>query len=117
MPGAAGFIEAGKLKGLATTGTERSRFMPSLPTLVEKNYDVISEKNYVVFAPPGIPENVAGAISKAFEKMSQDKRIEKDLAAQTVIPMFLPHAEIAKKLAKIEARYQRVAKVAGLTKK
>jgi tripartite-type tricarboxylate transporter receptor subunit TctC len=117
MPGVASFIEAGKIKGLATTGPERSKFMPDLPSMVERGYEVLSEKNYVIFAPPKLPKDVAEVLAKAFEKMTKDPRVVKDLAVQTVTPLYFNHEEVVKRLTQIEARYAKIAKAAGISKK
>jgi len=117
MPGAVSFVKGGKIRGLATTGPEKSKFMPDLPAMVERGYDVLSEKNYVVYAPPGLPKETAEIISNTFEKMIRDKRVINDLAVQSVIPLFLPHEPTAKMLAKIEDRYRKIAEIAGIKRK
>lgn len=117
MPGVASFIEGGKIKALATTGPTRSKFMPDVPSMVERGFDVISEKNYVIFAPPKIPKEAAEVLSKAFEKMTKDPRVVKDLAVQTVDPLFFNHEDTVKRLTTIEARYGKIAKAAGISKR
>jgi tripartite-type tricarboxylate transporter receptor subunit TctC len=51
-------IKAGKLKPLATFGTERTASLPDVPTLKELGYDVEFSLWVGLFAPKGTPGNV-----------------------------------------------------------
>src|SRR5690606_18746622 len=53
-------LEGGKLRLLATTTSQRSRFVPDVPTFKELGYDVVFEDWSGLVAPAGIPpERVA----------------------------------------------------------
>jgi len=110
------FVAAGKVKALAITGPERSSYLPDLPTLLEKGYNVISVKDYGVFAPPGLPKEIADFISKTFEKMAKDERVIKDLDKLTVTPLYRNHDEFVKRLLEEDVKFYKLARFAGLIK-
>lgn len=63
-------LAGGKLRVLATTGTQRSRFLPDVPTMVELGFkDVVAEVWVGVFMPPRTPtaivNHAAAAIAQA----------------------------------------------------
>lgn len=110
------FIAAGKIKALAVTGPERSPYLPELPTMIERGFNVISVKDYGVFAPPGLPSEIGDFISKTFEKMTQDERILKDLDKLTVTPLYRNYDEFTKNLLEEDVKFYKIARFAGLIK-
>ena len=63
-------LSSGKLRVLATTGAQRSKFMPNVPTMVESGYkDVVAEVWLGVFmpaqTPPAVVAKAAAAINEA----------------------------------------------------
>lgn len=111
------FIDAGKVKGLAITGPDRSKALSEVPTFVEKGYNIISVMDYGVFAPPGLPNEIADIISKAFEKMTKDERIIKDCNEHGLTPLYRNQEDFKKRLLEEDVRYYKLARFAGLIKK
>ncbi len=65
--GASGVIDhirAGRLKGLATAGAERSSEAPDIPTIAEAGYDFQRETYFVLLAPAATPEPVIALIER-----------------------------------------------------
>ena len=63
-------LPSGKLRVLATTGAQRSKFMPNIPTMLESGYkDVVVEVRLGVFmpahTPPAVVARAAAAINEA----------------------------------------------------
>ena len=59
-------IRAGKLRGLATTGSTRSPILPELPTLVEAGVAAYELVNWVgICAPAGTPAHIANDLASA----------------------------------------------------
>src|SRR5262245_50610862 len=48
-------IGSGALRILAVTGSQRSRFLPHVPTMRELGYDVVAEPWIGLFAPARLP--------------------------------------------------------------
>ena len=57
----------GKVRILATTGSQRSTSMKDVPTLREVGIDLVVDGWYGVYAPAGLPEAQLQALSKALE--------------------------------------------------
>jgi tripartite-type tricarboxylate transporter receptor subunit TctC len=50
------YLQQGKLRILAVSGEQRSRFMPAVPSFAEQGFvQIRGAENYGVFAPPGTP--------------------------------------------------------------
>ena len=66
-----GYIRAGKLKALATTGTQRSKQMPELPTVAELGYPGYDVGTWFgLWAPAGTPASTIEKINVAVAKIS-----------------------------------------------
>lgn len=67
------YLQSGKLRILAVSGEQRSRFMPAVPTFAEQGFAQIrGAENYGVFAPPGTPEAGVRALHEAMVVASKD---------------------------------------------
>lgn len=61
-----GAIEAGKIRGLAVSGDERSASLPNIPTFKEQGIPFVTEATWLgLFAPKGLPKELTNQISKA----------------------------------------------------
>jgi hypothetical protein len=61
------YIESGRAKGIAVSGTQRSAEIPNLPTLVEGGVAGAVYTTWMgVLGPIGTPEAVIQALNKAF---------------------------------------------------
>jgi tripartite-type tricarboxylate transporter receptor subunit TctC len=66
-----GYIKAGKLRALATTGLQRSKQMPELPTVAELGYPGFDVGTWFgLWAPAGTPASVVEKINAAIIKIS-----------------------------------------------
>lgn len=66
-----GYIKAGKLRALATTGTKRSTHTPELPTVAELGYPGYDVGTWFgLWAPAGTPAAVVEKINAAIRKFS-----------------------------------------------
>lgn len=62
-------LGSGKLRVLATTGPERSRFLPEAPSLREAGYrDVVVQSWIAVFAPAGTSEAAVAGMEKSINE-------------------------------------------------
>jgi tripartite-type tricarboxylate transporter receptor subunit TctC len=75
-------IQAGRLRGLGTTGARRARSLPEMPTVAEagiKGYD--AELWNGVMAPKGTPSDIVGRLHAEMSKVLKLPEVEKRLAA------------------------------------
>lgn len=60
------FLKDGRVKGLAVTGTARSKFMPGIPTFAELGIpDLETGGWFALFVPTGTPANIRATLEKA----------------------------------------------------
>lgn len=71
----------GKLKPLAVTGTERSSFMPDVPTAIESGVNFESLSWIGLYAPRNTAPEVANRLSLAMAKVMQSESFKKSLIA------------------------------------
>jgi tripartite-type tricarboxylate transporter receptor subunit TctC len=63
---------SGDLRILATTGAQRSRFLPDVPTFTELGYDLVFSSLSGYGAPAGLPADVKATLVDAFSKALND---------------------------------------------
>jgi tripartite-type tricarboxylate transporter receptor subunit TctC len=68
-------VRAGKLRLLALTGSERSSFMPDVPTLSQAGYDVVVADRHTLFAPRATPDPVVATIRTALEQALASREV------------------------------------------
>jgi tripartite-type tricarboxylate transporter receptor subunit TctC len=92
---AKGFVESGKIKGLAVTSAKRAQTMPNLPTLLEsgvKTADVDMGFWFGVFAPKGVPDAVKAKLDKAIAATMANPKVKERLAKLAIDPAYAPSA-------------------------
>jgi tripartite-type tricarboxylate transporter receptor subunit TctC len=76
-------VKAGKLRGLAVTGAQRSKRIPEMPTVDEaagtKGY--VSEVMYGILAPAGLPKDILGRLNRELVKVLNAPDIREKLAS------------------------------------
>ena len=83
-------VKAGELRGLAVMDSERSKFLPDVPTTAELGYPtVISSSTRGVAGPAGIPEPIVKKLQTVLKKAMEDpEHIKKmDQAGLAIKPM------------------------------
>jgi tripartite-type tricarboxylate transporter receptor subunit TctC len=82
-------VESGRLRLLATYGSQRTRRWPQVPTLDELGYKTVSDSPFGVCGPKGMDTAVVQTIHDAFRKTLDDPAVRAsfDRYDQTVIYM------------------------------
>ncbi|MBC7780640.1 MAG: tripartite tricarboxylate transporter substrate binding protein [Proteobacteria bacterium] len=87
MPSALPFVKAGKLRAFAVTSAKRSSVVPQLPTVAEAGVPGYEFAGWFgVFAPPGVPANVAARLNAALNKALENADVRQRLAEQGAEP-------------------------------
>lgn len=110
-------VKAGQLRGLAVMDTERSKFLPDVPTTAELGYPiVISSSSRGVLGPKGIPESILMKIQAVFkEAMGEPEHVEKmEKAGLAIKPMV--GDEYAKYLRDIHERCKPLVEAARMAR-
>jgi tripartite-type tricarboxylate transporter receptor subunit TctC len=89
----------GKARLLATTGTERSRFTPQVPTFIEQGYkDLVVNDWFGLFAPAGTPDKQVQRLSTALKKGLADRAFARAMDLKGVDPRWSSSVELAERL-------------------
>jgi tripartite-type tricarboxylate transporter receptor subunit TctC len=88
-------VRAGKLKGYAVSGLQRSSLAPDLPTIDEaglKGYDLTAW--FAAFVPAKTPKPVVDKLNAAFREAIADKDVAAKLTAAGIEPVSSSPAEL-----------------------
>jgi tripartite-type tricarboxylate transporter receptor subunit TctC len=78
-------VKAGKLKGLAVTGSKRSPLAPDLPTVEELGINYVANTWYGVLAPAGTPKAVIDRLNSASRTVIDDPETKALATPQGVV--------------------------------
>lgn len=105
----------GKIRALGVTSLQRTPLAPQLPAIAETVPGFDATSFVSVVGPAGMPAALVERIGKAFGDAVRRPDVVKRLADLGAAPAAGTAAELQKFLAEDLARWQRVAKEAGLT--
>ena len=78
-------VEAGKLKALATTGSERAAFAPELPTMAESGVTGFSTGVWMgLLAPAGTPREIVDKLARTSNEALKSDDVLKPMRAQGI---------------------------------
>ena len=108
-------VRAGRLKALATTGTQRSPLAPEFPTMIEAGVPGFEISAwYMVFAPKSMPRDVVQKVNAAINKAIADPELAQRLSAQGVAFVGGPVKGAEDFLTSEVERWGRIIKAAGI---
>ena len=115
VPVPAPHIKAGRLRGLAVLGRERSPLIPDVPTAAEAglpDFDVTTW--YGVLAPAGTPRPIIQRLNAELTKMMQAPDVKERLAAMGTDPLTSSPEELGAYIKQEMARWGDVIRKANL---
>jgi tripartite-type tricarboxylate transporter receptor subunit TctC len=108
-------IQSGKVRGLAVTSLQRSRYLPSLPTLDEaglKGYELLEFHGIV--APRGLPSDIAKRLHAEIAKALASPDLVEKLTAQAAEPSIRLPDQFRQLLKTEHDKYERIVKSVGI---
>ena len=107
------FVKSGEVVALATTGKQRSKDMPDLPTVAETvpGYEAVIWLGVV--APKGTPPDVIATLNKAITKIVQRKDIQESWKKQGAEPVIMTPAAFETFIAADVKKWADVVKLSG----
>jgi tripartite-type tricarboxylate transporter receptor subunit TctC len=88
VPPVLSFIQEGRLRGIASTGPQRARVVPNLPTVAESGLEGFDMRMWFgLMAPKGTPNDVVEKLSKAASEALESDTVQAALAKQGYSPL------------------------------
>jgi len=115
VPTVLGQVQAGKLKALAATSTQRSDIFPEVPTFVEQGFaGTVADQWAGVLAPARTPPPVIGKLSAALVAALNDPDVRARLKQSGVTPSPSSPEQFGQYLKDEIARYTRLIREKGI---
>lgn len=107
-------VAGGKMRALATSGTQRANTFPDFPTLVEAGYpDVVFSAWVSVMAPKGTPADVIDTLQKAIAKALENPELKKRLDELGFAPIASSPADMDKLMQTEIGRWKQIVQDTG----
>ncbi|MDQ6620563.1 MAG: tripartite tricarboxylate transporter substrate binding protein [Pseudomonadota bacterium] len=112
----ASFIEAGKVRAIATTGAKRSASMPNVPTVAESGYAGFEAVNWYAFvAPARTPADILEFWNRQLVKVLSDPKVGAELAKHGLDPAPGTRDELARYIDRELDKWGKVVREAKIT--
>lgn len=96
--------KSGKVNVLGISGTQRSRYLPTVPTFEELGYSGLTvESWFAVFSPKALPEPLAEKFNRALNAALADPKVKKQIAELSLEPTPTTRSEANAEFAKAVA--------------
>jgi tripartite-type tricarboxylate transporter receptor subunit TctC len=116
LPPALPHIQSGKLKALAVTTAKRHPLLPNVPTMQEAGFAQYQVSAWFGLAVQrGTPNEVSNRLQEALRKVLAQKELAATIAARGVSVEFMDTNQTTEFMKADSARWQKVAKYAGIT--
>ncbi len=116
LPPSMGQIQAGTVRALAVTSTQRSKALPNVPTMAEAGlpgFDVSAW--FGLAAPAGTPAAVVNRLERALEAVAKMPEVAEAMLRQGAEPTFQDSRTMATFMTADAAKWKRVAAYANIT--
>lgn len=114
VPSAVGHIKAGRLRGIAVTGGQRSESMPEIPTLAEAGLQGFEVNPWFgLLAPAGTPEAVVNQLNRDINEALQSPDVRKRFTDQGAVPLVMSPAQFAAQVKGDLERWEKVVRDSG----
>ena len=91
--------KAGKLRIIATSGKQRSTFVPDVPTFAEQGFpDLVVEEWFGFYAPAKTPAQVITNANQAINAALKEKTVIDSLALSAMVPVGGSPEDMAKSM-------------------
>lgn len=109
-----GMVKSGKLKAIATTGSQRADAFADLPTLKELGMNLEAQTWFGLFAPAGTPKPIIDRLSAELANVLKDEAIRARLAQSGEEARFTPPATFTPYIESEIAKWSRVIREAKI---
>jgi len=109
-----GMVKSGKLKAIATTGSQRADAFADLPTLKELGMNLEAQTWFGLFAPAGTPKPIIDRLSAELANVLKDEAVRARLAQSGEEARFTPPATFTPYIESEIAKWSRVIREAKI---
>jgi tripartite-type tricarboxylate transporter receptor subunit TctC len=107
-------IKAGKVKAIATTGTQRSQILPDVPTMAEAGVPGYEATLWLgLMAPKGTPPAVVTRLNTELQKFTSNPETKRAWGAQGATPMTMDVPAFTRYLEGDIDKWAKVVKFSG----
>jgi len=106
------FAKSGTLR-MAVTGSQRSSFLPDVPTMAEAGYQVVVESWLGVFVPAKTPADIVDTLNAAIAEAAKSSHMIENLAKVGNTTAFQTPAQFAATVRADLARWAPIVKASG----
>ena len=107
-------LQKGKVRVLGTTGEQRSRFLPAVPTFAEQGFESVRGiETYGIFAPPGTPDAVLRSIYESVAAAGRDDALRAAMEQIGLEPQTLVPREYARLIQREREAWAPVVRASG----
>jgi tripartite-type tricarboxylate transporter receptor subunit TctC len=106
-------MQAGRLRGIAVAGAERSAVLPDLPTIAETLPSVVGTAWHGIFAPAQTPPEVVTRLNRAFVGAIRDPEVQQRMRAAGTVPVGSTPEELASFQRAEIAKWTEIARAVG----
>ena len=115
LASASQFIKEGKIRGIATTGAQRSRLLPDVPTVAEQGFPGFESISWLgILTPAGVPRSIIDRLNKETVAILRTPDVQKMVFAEGGDITPSTPEEFAELLRKELPLWARVIKRAGI---
>jgi len=105
--------KAGKLRIVATSGTERTPLVTAVPTFKESGLDVVVVNMTGLFGPPKLPAEIVARLNTSVQQMLARPEIRDKLLLQAMTPLPMSPTQLVGALADDRQHFARLVKASG----
>ena len=107
------FAKAGSVRVLAVTSSERSKFIPDVPTMKEAGYNVVIEPWLGVFVPAKTPADVVAKLNRVVKQTFSSPEVIEKLAVLGNEPAYQTPEDFAATIRADLKRWEPIVKESG----
>lgn len=110
-----GLIKSGKVVGIATTGTKRSKVLPNLPTMAEAGLPGYEAPIWLgLVAPAGTPKAIVDKLNGMITKIEEEPSVRASWEKEGATPVIMKPAQFREFIAGDIKKWARVIKAAHM---
>jgi tripartite-type tricarboxylate transporter receptor subunit TctC len=114
LPPALPHIKTERLRPLAVTTLERSKFLPQLPTVAESGLKGFDFENWQgIFVPAGTPQSLVERLARDIATAAADPAFSEQLEAQGAAPAIVGPEEFGAFVRSESSKYESLVKASG----